>query len=55
MIIQNLLKRNNYKITYPTLDPDGDIEFNGMKFSMKTSEIKINIDIDTEDYNCQLY
>lgn len=53
--IQNLLKRNNYKISYPTLDKDGDIEFNGMKFSMKATEIKINIDIEPEDNGCQSY
>lgn len=54
MFIQNLLKRNNYMVTYPTLDEDGDIEFNGLKFSMQTSEIKVNIDIETEDDKCQL-
>lgn len=54
MIIQNLLKRNNYMITYPTLDENGDIEFNGQKFSMKTSEIKVNVDIETEESKCLL-
>lgn len=34
-IINNLLKRNGYKITYPVLDEKGDIEFGGYKFSMK--------------------
>ena len=48
MFIQNLLKRNNYKISYPTFDPNGDIEFKGMLFSMNTTDIKINLDIDTE-------
>lgn len=54
MIIQNLLKRNNYMITYPTLDESGNIEFNGQKFSMKTSEIKVNVDIETEENKCLL-
>lgn len=46
MFIQNLLKRHNYQITYPTFDEDGDIEFNGQHFSMKASEIKVNLDIE---------
>lgn len=55
MFIQNLLKRHNYMIAYPTLDENGDIEFNGMNFSMKTTEIKINIDIEKEEDVCQSY
>lgn len=51
--IKNLLKRNNYKISYPELDENGDIEFNGMYFSMKETDIKVNIDV--EDDECQLY
>ena len=46
MFIQNLLKRHNYHVTYPTFDEDGDIEFNGQYFSMKTSEIKVNLEIE---------
>ena len=42
-------------VTYPTLDKDGDIEFNGLHFSMKTTEIKVNVDIEAEDDECQLY
>lgn len=53
IFIKNLLKRNNYKISYPELDEHGDIEFNGMHFSMKETEIKVNIDV--EDNECQLY
>lgn len=34
VIVQNLLQRNNYKIQYPTLDQDGDIQFGGKRFSM---------------------
>lgn len=51
MIIQNLLKHHNYIISYPTLDDNGDIEFGGQKFSMKNAEIKVSVDIDTEDGN----
>lgn len=53
IFIRNLLKRNNYTITYPTLDKNGDIEFNGMNFSMKTTTIKENINM--EDVECQLF
>ena len=55
MFIQNLLKRHNYMVSYPTLDENGDIEFNGLHFSMKTTEIKVNVDIESEDNECQLY
>lgn len=55
MFIQNLLKRHDYIISYPTLDKNGDIEFNGLHFSMKTTEIKVNVDIESEDNECQLY
>lgn len=53
IFIQNLLKRNHYRISYPTADRNGDIEFNGMRFSMKTTEIKVNNDMETEDGICQ--
>lgn len=39
IFIKNLLKKNNYRITYPTLDENGDIEFNGQHFSMQTTQI----------------
>lgn len=55
MFIQNLLKRHNYMVSYPTLDENGDIEFNGLHFSMKTTEIKISVDIESGDNECQLY
>ncbi|WP_227884046.1 hypothetical protein [Enterocloster citroniae] len=45
-IIQNLLKRNNYKITYPTYDQNGDIEFGGNTYRMTTTDIKVAIDIE---------
>lgn len=51
--IKNLLRRNGYKILYPELDEDGDIEFNGMHFSMKETEIKVSIDL--EDDECRLF
>ena len=41
MFIINLLKRNDYKISYAKLDSDGDIEFGGNKFSMCTATIKV--------------
>lgn len=53
VFIKNLLKKNNYKISYPELDDHGDIEFNGMLFSMKETEIIVNVDV--EDDECQLY
>lgn len=56
MFIQNLLKRHNYQVTYPTLDDNGDIEFDGKHFSMKTAEIKVNLDIEDnvmEENECQ--
>ena len=55
MFIQNLLKRHNYMVSYPTLDENGDIEFNGLHFSMQTTGIKVNVDIESEDNECQLY
>ena len=38
-IIRNLLKRNDYKISYPVLDENGDIEFEGQRFRMETTRI----------------
>ena len=55
ILIQNLLKRHDYMVSYPTLDRDGDIEFNGLHFSMKTARIKVGADRETEDKECQLY
>nr|WP_142411318.1 hypothetical protein [Clostridium sp. Marseille-P7770] len=51
--VKNLLRRNNYKISYPEIDENGDIEFAGMSFSMKQANIKV--DVDMEDNECQLY
>lgn len=47
VFIQNLLKRNQYKISYPALDENGDLEFNGQHFTMKTVQVKPNDE--TED------
>lgn len=55
MFIQNLLKRKNYMVSYPTQDNNGEIDYNGMRFTMKTTEIKVNVDIEPEDYECQSY
>lgn len=53
VFIKNLLRRNNYKISYPEFDECGEIEFAGMNFSMKQVDIKV--DVDMEDTECQLY
>ena len=42
-------------VSYPTLDENGDIEFKGLHFSMNTTEIKVMVDIETEENECQLY
>lgn len=49
MIIANLLKRNNYKVTYPTQDKNGDISFSGKRFSMDTAEIKFDLGIEDKE------
>jgi 3'-phosphoadenosine 5'-phosphosulfate (PAPS) 3'-phosphatase len=38
-IIQNLLKNNEYKVSYPVPDSMGDIVFDGERFSMITEEV----------------
>ena len=53
--IQNLLKRNHNTISYPTLDEDGDITFQGMRFTMKTVELTHLENFEMEDTQCQLY
>lgn len=40
VMIQNLLKKNNYLISYPAADENGDIEFGGLHFRMQTVKIK---------------
>lgn len=51
IFIRNLLKRKDYMISYPVLDKNGDIDFGGMKFSMKTTKINTT----TEDSICPLF
>lgn len=38
-ILKNILLNNNNRVRFPVLDRDGDIEFNGLKFSMKELEV----------------
>jgi hypothetical protein len=47
-IFNNVLKNNGYTITYPIKDIDGDIEFNGNKFSLYTQQISGGSDVDFE-------
>lgn len=49
VFIKNLLRKNNYMINYPTANRDGDIIFNGEKFSMEKCEIKVDIDVENEE------
>ena len=39
MIIKNLLKNNDWVISAPVADPDGDIEYSGSKYKVITSTI----------------
>lgn len=39
-IIKNLLRRNDDMISYPTIDPDGDIEYGGERFSLKKMKLE---------------
>ncbi|OPH47740.1 hypothetical protein BC351_10240 [Paenibacillus ferrarius] len=41
-MINNLLKRNDFVISYPELDAAGDIEFSGNRFSMKKKQIGLH-------------
>ena len=40
-IIKNLLAQNNNRITFPTLDPNGDISYGGQQFRLATKEIEV--------------
>lgn len=44
VFIKNLLKLNDYQIEFPKKDDNGDIDFNGEKFSM----VRVNIDVDVD-------
>ena len=47
-IFNNVLKSNGYAITYPIKDADGDIAFNGNRFSLYTQQIGGDLDVDFE-------
>lgn len=47
-ILNNVLKSNGYIISYPVKDNDGDIVFNGHKFSLYTQQIGGGLDVDFE-------
>ncbi len=47
-IFDNILKNNGYIIKYPIKDENGDIEFNGNKFSLYTQRIGGDLDVDSE-------
>ena len=47
-IFNNVLKNSGYAITYPIKDADGDIEFNGNRFSLYTQQIGGDLDVDFE-------
>lgn len=40
-IIHNLLEKNDYTITFPTLDTEGDVEFGGKRYSIKRKKIEV--------------
>lgn len=41
-IIENLLERNNRVISYPTIDPNGDIYFGGNRFSCESKQLEVS-------------
>lgn len=45
-IVNNLLKKNNYIISFPIEDDSGDIEFKGNRFSIANIDIKEGYDYD---------
>jgi hypothetical protein len=47
-IFNNVLKNNGYTIKYPVKDDNGDIEFNGNKYSLYTQRIGGDLDVDSE-------
>ena len=47
-IFNNVVKNNNYIITYPVKDKNGDIEFCGNKFSLHTQQIGGDLDVNLE-------
>lgn len=47
-IFNNVLKNNNYTISYPVKDNDGDVDFCGKKFSIYTQQIGGDLDVDSK-------
>ena len=47
-IFYNVLKNNGYMLNIPIKDDDGDIEFGGQRFSLFTTQIGGDIDVDFE-------
>ena len=47
-IFNNVLKNNGYTIKYPVKDENGDIEFNGNKYSLYTQQIGGDLDVNFE-------
>ena len=47
-IFDNVLKNSSYMIQYPIKDENGDIEFDGKKFSLHTQQIGGDADVDFE-------
>lgn len=41
-IIHNLLKKNHNRISYPALNPNGDVEYCGNRFAIEFSEIEVD-------------
>lgn len=41
-IIHNLLEKNNFEISYPTISSDGEIQYCGERFTIKKSKIEDN-------------
>lgn len=55
VLIRNLLKRRHYQISYPVLDENGDIEFNGLHFRMHNTTLNHKDYTETEDTTWQSY
>lgn len=41
-IIKNLLSKSDNKISYPTLDEDGEFEYGGNRFTIETKELEVS-------------
>ena len=41
-IIHNLLSKNNFSISFPVIDANGDITYSGEQYSLKTKTIEVN-------------